>query len=173
MFDASGKYDLFYEGGSMMSHLANYVLSVIAASVIVAIICTLLRNHGGVTSIIKLVCGLFLTFVVINPLIKLDFSGINDYLDSFTLEGLEAASVGENMAREGERDIIISRVQAYILDKADSFGAQLNVEVVLDQDNIPVSVELNGNISPYAKAQMADILARDLGITKEHQLWIG
>ena len=156
-----------------MSLLANYVLSVIAASVIVAIICTLLGDQGGVRSIIKLVCGLFLTFVVINPLIKLDFSRINDYLDSFTLEGLEAASVGENMAREGERDIIISRVQAYILDKADSFGAQLNVEVVLDQDNIPVSVELNGNISPYAKAQMADILVRDLGITKEHQLWIG
>ena len=156
-----------------MSLLANYVLSVIAASVIVAIICTLLGDQGGVRSIIKLVCGLFLTFVVINPLIKLDFSRINDYLDSFTLEGLEAASVGENMVREGERDIIISRVQAYILDKADSFGAQLNVEVVLDQDNIPVSVELNGNISPYAKAQMADILVRDLGITKEHQLWIG
>ena len=156
-----------------MSLLANYVLSVIAASVIVAIICTLLGDQGGVRSIIKLVCGLFLTFVVIDPLIKLDFSIINDYLDGFTLEGLEAATTGENMAREGERDIIISRVQAYILDKADSFGAQLNVEVVLDQNNIPVSVELNGNISPYAKAQMADILARDLGITKEHQLWIG
>ena len=173
MSDAAGEYDLLYEGGSVVSDMANYALSVFAASVIVAIICVLLGEQGGVTSIIKVVCGLFLTFVVISPLIKLDFSGIIDYLDDFTLEGAEAASVGENMAREGERDIIISRVQAYILDKADSYGAQLNVEVVLDQDNIPVSVELNGNISPYAKAQMADILARDLGITKEYQLWIG
>ena len=156
-----------------MSRLGDYVLSVITAAVIVAILCSFFTNKGGTFPVVKVVGGLFLTFVVISPLVKLDFSGIIEYLDGFTSEGVEAASIGENLAREGERDIIISRVQAYILDKADSYGAQLNVEVILDQDNIPVSVELNGNISPYAKAQMADILAEDLGITKEHQIWIG
>ena len=77
------------------------------------------------------------------------------------------------MAREAERDIIKARIQAYILDKADSFGTQLDVEVILDQDNIPTSVELRGNISPYAKAQLTGIITENLGIPKEYQLWTG
>ena len=77
------------------------------------------------------------------------------------------------MAGEAEGNIIKSRVQAYILDKADSFGTSLEVEVILDQDHIPVSVELQGNISPYARAQLTEIIEEDLGIPKEHQLWIG
>ena len=173
MPDASGEYDLLYEGGRIVNHLADYVLSVMSAAVIVAILCTFFGEKGIISAIMKVICGLFLTFVVINPVVRLNFSRMNDYLENFTLEGLEAASAGENMAREAEGDIIKSRVQAYILDKADSFGAQLDVEVVLDQDNVPVSVELSGDISPYARAQITGMITEDLGITKEHQLWIG
>ena len=153
--------------------LSGYVLSIISASVIAAIVSSFFDGKSGTAGLIKLVSGLFLTFVIISPLTKLDFSRVNDYLDEFILEGVEAASVGENLAREAEGDIITDRVQAYILDKANSLGAELDVEVVLDQDNIPVSVTLIGNISPYAKAQMAAIIVNDLGISKEQQLWIG
>lgn len=156
-----------------MAGFSGYVLSVISAAIIVAIITSFFDGKSGIFGIIKLVSGLFLTFVIISPLTKLDFSIVNDYLEEFTLEGVEAASVGENLAHDAEADIISGRVQAYILDKANSFGAQLDVEVVLDQDNIPVSVKLGGNISPYAKAQMATIITEDLGVSKEHQLWIG
>ena len=156
-----------------MTHVGDYVLSVVSASVIVAILCTFFGEKGSISAVLKVVCGLFLTFVVINPLVKFDFSRMDRYLDNFTLEGLEAASVGENMAREAEGDIIKARVQAYILDKADSFGTQLDVEVILDQDNIPTSVELRGNISPYAKAQLTGIITENLGIPKEYQLWTG
>ena len=173
MPDASGEYHLLYEGGRTVNHLGNYVLSVISASVLVAILCSVFGDKGAISAVLKVICGLFLTFVVINPLVDLDFSRIEDYLNHVTLEGMEAAAVGENMAREAERDIISDRVEAYILDKADSFGVQLDVEVVLDQDNIPVSAELKGNISPYAKAQITEMLSKDIGITKEHQLWVG
>ena len=156
-----------------MTRLGSYALSVISASIIAAIISSLFDGKSGMSGIIKLVSGLFLTFVVISPLAKLDFSSVNSYLENFALEGVEAAAVGENLAREAEADIINARVQAYILDKADVLGAQLDVEVVLDQDNIPVSVRLEGNISPYAKAQMARIMTEDLGISKEQQIWIG
>ena len=156
-----------------MSQLGDYVLTVISASVIVAILCTFFGDKGGVSEILKVICGIFLTFVVINPLVKLDFSAVLNYLEHVNIEGMEAASAGENMAREAEGDIIKSRVQAYILDKADSFGIRLNVEVVLDQENIPVSVELQGNISPYAKTRMIEIITEELGIAKENQLWIG
>ena len=156
-----------------MSQLAGYVLSVISGSIMVAVVCSFFDDKSSVSSVIKLICGLFLTFVVVNPFVTLDFSKIHDYLQDFTLEGMEVASSGENMAREAEGDIIKSRVQAYILDKAEFLGTQLDVEVILNQDNIPVSVELEGNISPYAKAQMAEMITEDLAIAKEYQLWIG
>lgn len=156
-----------------MAWLGRYVLAVIAASLITAVISSFFDGKGGISAIVKLVSGLFLTFVIISPLTKLDFSPVNDYLDKITLDGVEAAAVGENLAREAEADIIISQVRSYIMDKADSLGAQLDVEVVLDQDNIPVSVRLEGSISPYAKAQVAEMITEDLGISKEHQRWIG
>lgn len=156
-----------------MPRLGSYVLSVISAAIIVAIISSFFDGKSGTAGIIKLVSGLFLTFVVISPLTKLDFSDVNAYLEQFALEGEESAAVGENLAHEAEADIINSRVQAYILDKADLLGAQLDVEVVLDRNNIPVSVKLEGDISPYAKAQMAETITEDLGISKEQQLWIG
>ena len=156
-----------------MAGLSGFVLSVVSASVIVAVVSSFFDGKSGISGIIKLVSGLFLTFVIISPLTKLDFSAVNDSLEKFTLDGVEAASEGEKIAREAEADIITSRVQAYILDKAHSLGVQLDVEVVLDRDNIPVSVKLSGNISPYAKARMAAIITEDLGISKEHQLWIG
>lgn len=156
-----------------MAGVSGYVLSVISAAIITAIISSFFNGKNAISSIIKLVAGLFLTFVIISPLTKLDFTTVNDYLEEFTLEGVEAASVGENIAKEAEGEIITGRVQAYILDKAKSYGAQLDVEVVLDQDNIPVSVKLGGNISPFAKAQVAAIITEDLGISKEQQIWIG
>lgn len=156
-----------------MAGFSGYVLSVISAAIIVAIITSFFDGKSGIFGIIKLVSGLFLTFVIISPLTKLDFTTVNDYLEEFTLEGVEAASVGENIAKEAEGEIITGRVQAYILDKAKSCGAQLDVEVVLDQNNIPVLVKLGGNISPFAKAQVAAIITEDLGISKEQQIWIG
>ena len=156
-----------------MPRLGSYALSVISAAIIAAIISSFFDEKSGTAGIIKLVSGLFLTFVVISPLTKLDFSDVNAYLEQFALEGEESAAVGENLAHEAEADIINSRVQAYILDKADLLGAQLDVEVVLDRNNIPVSVKLEGDISPYAKAQMAETITEDLGISKEQQLWIG
>ena len=156
-----------------MNPLAEYVISVISASIIVAIICSFFGDKSGISSMMKVICGLFLTFVVVNPLVKLNFSGIVDYLERFSVDGLEAAAVGENMAREAEADIIKANVQAYILDKAEFWETQLDVEVILDQDNVPVGVELEGNISPYARVQMETVIAEDLGIAKEHQLWIG
>ena len=156
-----------------MGLLGEYVLSVISASIIAAVVCSFFTGNSPVTGIVRVVCGLFLTFVMVSPLARLDFSGLDDYLEGLTLEGMEAAAAGEKMAREAEADIIIDGVQAYILDKAKAFGAQLGVEVILDQDNIPVSVNLKGNLSPYARARLSEIMEEDLGIAKEHQLWIG
>ena len=153
--------------------MAGYLLSLISAAMITAIICSFFQGKSGTANMIRLICGLFLSFVAINPLVDLDFSGLERYLDSFSLDANTIADAGKNLAEDAEGDIIKTSVQSYILDKAETLGANITAEVMLDQDNIPLSVELEGNLSPYAKARITGIIADDLGITKEHQIWIG
>ena len=153
--------------------MAGYILSLISAAMITAIICSFFPEKSGTSGVIRLICGLFLSFVALNPLVDLDFSGLERYLDTFSLEASTIADSGKNLALDAEGDIIKASVQAYILDKAETLGANITAEVMLDQDNIPISVELEGALSPYAKTRITGIIADDLGITKEHQIWIG
>jgi hypothetical protein len=69
---------------------------------------------------------------------------------------------------------IIQQTQAYILDKARSLDAELTVEVFLGDGTIPVpiGVRLEGNISPYARKLLSQMLQDDLGIPAEEQIWI-
>lgn len=145
----------------------------ISAAMITAIICSFFEEKSGTAGIMRMICGLFLSFVAISPLVEMDFSGFQSYLDSFTLEAGCIADSGKDLAREAEGNIIKASVQSYIMDKAETLGANITAEVMLDQDNVPLSVELEGKLSPYAKARITGIIADDLGITKEHQIWIG
>lgn len=153
--------------------MSGYILSLISAAMITAIICSFFDEKNGTAGVIRLICGLFLSFVAINPLLNLDFSGLERYLESFSLEAGIISDTGKIMAQEARGDIIKASAQSYIMDKAETLGANITAEVMLDQDNIPLSVELEGNLSPYAKARITGIIADDLGITKEHQIWIG
>lgn len=149
------------------------MLSLISAALITAIVSSFFEGKTGIAGMIRMIGGLYLCFVAINPLMDLDFSGLEDYLNSFSVEGSTISEYGKNMAREAEGNIITEKVASYIMDKAETLGSKLQVEVMLDQNHIPISVELDGKISPYAKAQLTGIIADDLGITKEYQIWIG
>jgi hypothetical protein len=58
------------------------------------------------------------------------------------------------------------------LDKAESLGAELTVEVMLDDSQIPIptKVRIRGNISPYNREKLSSIIERDLGIPTEAQI---
>lgn len=79
---------------------------------------------------------------------------------------------GKRFADEEIEKIIIEQTQAYILDKADDFGAGLEVEVFV-KDLIPCSVSISGPISPLAKSQLSRYISENLGIPSEEQNWIG
>ena len=81
---------------------------------------------------------------------------------------------GQQMAREQETQIISRQTQSYILDKAQALGAMIEAEVGLSDERpfVPVSVTIKGNLSPYARQVLENIIQNDLGIRKEDQLWI-
>ena len=82
-------------------------------------------------------------------------------------------SAGEDLASDAVRSYIKSHAESYILDKAEEYGASLSADVILGEDDLPVSVCLAGRISPYGKLRLQELLETQLGIGREDQIWIG
>lgn len=158
-----------------MGRFAEFILSVSAASILVGILVSLTDKKSGSAQIIRLLGGLFLMLTVISPIVKMDFSGVTDYLESFRLDGTSTAAWGENAAQEEYRSIIKTRAAAYILDKAETLDAVVTVEVMLSDDEtaMPERAVLRGAVTQWAKAQLSQMMEADLGIAKENQVWIG
>lgn len=157
-----------------MDFLRQYVLSIVAASIISGIVMGFM--HGGtVKQLLKLVCGLFLAFMVIAPVRQLE---PGDFFSKEEIEasiGKDIAHMGEEMAEQAMADIIKAETEAYILDKAMELDVSLEVQVTVSDEGLPVPVEarLHGKISPYVRQQLEGILSRELGIPKEQQIWTG
>ena len=64
---------------------------------------------------------------------------------------------------------------SYILSKAESLGAKLEVTVELSDELYakPVAVQLTGAVSPYAKQTLTQMIEEELGLNREAQRWIG
>lgn len=155
-----------------MPQIRQYILSVIVA----AVLCGVLENlcAGKTTaSVMKLICGIFLTFVVISPLREAELDDLSAIPFDFLEAGQLAAAEGKNMAMESYRGIIKDRTEAYILDKAEALGADITVEVMLDGNAVPVRVRISGTVSPFAENALKACLEEDLGIAKEAQEWVG
>jgi hypothetical protein len=157
-----------------MELLRHYVFSVVAASLISGVIMGFLQG-GTVKTLIKVISGLFLAFMVISPIRQLD---ISDFPIPGTEEASEASSaarLGEELSLDAIKDIIKQQTEAYILDKAAQLNASVEVQVTLSQVSPypPVSVRLRGEISPYARRQLEAMLSEELGIQREDQQWTG
>lgn len=155
----------------MRVQVRQYILSVIAA----AVLCGILYNLciGKTTaSVMKLICGIFLSLVVMSPLRTIDLTDLPAISLGFLEEGRQVTAEGEKMAMDSYSTIIKERTEAYILDKAEALDAGIAVEVFLDGDAIPVGVRISGNVSPFAQSALTACLEEDLGIAKEAQEWI-
>lgn len=173
MSDASDQHGLFSAGGWIMDQIRQYIISVVAAAIFCGLVTTLLGKQGSIAAMGKLLAGVFLTMTVVSPWFKLELGNWEQYLDALSSDGTTVAESGKTMAAEETAAIIKARVESYILDKATEMEVDLTVEVTLSDDDppMPQSVRLNGNVSPYAKARLSDIIAKDLGIPAEEQLW--
>ncbi len=157
-----------------MNSIHKYLISIICASVI----CTIVNSFSGKKTangaIIRLISGLYMAITLISPLVNIRLSDYSDYFDQFSMESSSAVSDGESAAVEEMYSIIKSKTEAYILDKAGSLDAVLDVEVTVNEDDppVPCGVTITGSISPYSKEVLSRLIANDLGITKEDQNWI-
>lgn len=156
-----------------MTGLRDYLISVISAAMISAVIMRLVNGKGTLCMITKLLCGLFIAYTAIKPIPTFDLPEISTITSRYTAGAQEAVELGCNMSSEVLKQSIKEQTQAYILDKAKVLDADLQVEVELTEDDIPAlkTVSMTGKISPYAKEQLSAIIEKELGIDMEHQKW--
>ena len=156
-----------------MDSLREYILSVVCAAILCGIIKGLAGKTGGSTPVMKLLCGIFLTLSMVKPLMEIKLEDLTDYTRDLHTEAVAASAQGEEIYDSLLKDRIIASTESYILDKARELSMELDVEVSLDQDQIPREVILKGEWEEPRKRELQDILASELGIAKERQIWIG
>jgi len=155
--------------------LKAYILCIGTAALIVGILAGFTDSKSSTGILTRMICGLFLTIVVINPVAGLDDSYLDVFSQRFDEAAQAAVAAGSEMADEARRELIKAETEAYILDKAGSYNVRLEVQVTLADGEVPLpeSVCLSGKVSPYAKTCLQNLISDELGIPKERQLWIG
>lgn len=158
----------------MMDEIRRYLLSLVCAAMISALIMRLVRGRGSLSGIAKVLCGLFITYTVLEPLPAFDISDLSKPLSQYSAEAASAGEMGIALSRVAFRGSIKERTEAYILDKAKTLEANLQVEVELSSDDIPTpkTVTISGKASPYVKKQLSGMIEKDLGVGVENQRWI-
>ena len=105
---------------------------------------------------------------------SISMNNLHHWKDDISLDAQGIASDAHQKAKEELRQRIMEKTQSYILAKADTLGAQVevSVEVSNDEMTVPSKVRIIGAVSPYAKQAISQMLTEDLGIDKEAQIWI-
>ena len=156
-----------------MQAVGAYIVSVTAAAVISAIVLRLLEGKGPAAAYAKILAALFVAFTVISPLSKVRLSDLTSVIPDVSLHAKEAVAYGQMQTENALRQSISKRLEAYILEKAAQLGVTITVEVELSDDPIPqpIRVRLHGNVAPYTKLKLQNMIRDDLGISKENQIW--
>ncbi len=151
----------------------QYILSLLTAAIICSIINDLMEKKGTPGMLIKMISGLFLSVVMLSPLVKVNVWDMDRSFEWIRTDAHAAVASGQQMAQDSLAGIIKEQTETYILDKAAYWELDLAVEVTLSETDPPVprSVMLKGAASPYAKKQMTQWITTQLGISEEQQEW--
>ena len=158
-----------------MLWVREYLLRLVSAALLCGIVNGLLGKKGALGAVVKLMTGIFMVFTLVNPWIKLEIGDLSGFVGDISAGADILVESGQTDARLALEKIIKSKTEAYILDKAKSYGAELTVEVRVDGSELPVpcAVCVSGSISPYGKTQLSSMIADELGIALEDQTWTG
>ena len=155
-----------------MDAIGTYIYSIAAAAILCAVLGVLAGKSGILSPLMKLMCGVVMTAVVAGPISNFQGISLNRYLDQLNMDAQAFADHGTENSREALQNRIIASSEAYILDKAAAYRLNLVVSVALDEQSMtPIAVEIQGDAAPAAKTALQNVIAQDLGIPPEAQIW--
>ena len=156
-----------------MAAVREYILGLTAAAMLCGITLSF-TEKGAVQQLLKLICGLILAFCLVNPVLSIAMGDWQSLGIDYSEEAREAAEEGKEHSEKAVRTLIKQESEAYILDKARQLDLNIQVEIELSDQALPVPdfVTITGSVPPYQKSRLSLILEREMGIQKEHQKWI-
>lgn len=154
-----------------MDGISGYILSLVCTAILCGLIALLFDNQSPISGVVKLVLGIIMTIVVLKPVIQENVFSLETYFEGLSNDGAWAVTAGSNYAKSLQEEIIKERTETYILDKASQLGADITVDVSLDESNLPIAACFSGQISPYVKEQLEDFMSKQLAIQEECLSW--
>lgn len=154
-----------------MGSWKQYILTLIIWAFSCGIISQILSETKS-KELIRLVCGIIMTILILRPLSGIDLESLLE-IPFVDMTGAEAyVAEGEHAAFQQQERCISSACETYILDKARNLGAEICADVSLNEELLPVSAVIRGEVPQDIQTQLQEILTMDLGIPKENQQWI-
>ena len=99
-----------------MASIRQYILSLIIGSIICSVLlCQIQDSHHE--KVIRMLCGLILTLLLIQPLGRIPTEMDIDILYNAFQAGKQQAAWGESIAKEEQGKNISQQLEAYILEK--------------------------------------------------------
>lgn len=156
-----------------MDHIRQYLLSVLAAAILCAVIIKLTQQQNTVSGIIKLTASLFLTITMLSPILKLQINTFSSWIEDYEVAANSLIADGSQAATEEKITRIIESTEAYVLGKATEHGADVRVKVGITNPEtlVPDQITVEGTVSPYVKQLLQNVISKELGIPKEKQVW--
>ena len=161
--------------GRMMSAISGWILRLVGAALISSAALTL-APEGAAKRAVRLACGLMSAAALMSAVLSFDYSEFSKEAARYRQELGESAALGEEKAEVRTRFIIESKLNEYILDKAEELGlSDLSVSCRCEWGDegfwYPTGVEIIGNAPEKAKERLKTYIEAELGIPKERQIW--
>lgn len=154
-----------------MSQIRGYIISVIAAAIICAILQMIFPSKYSGSSVMKLICGAFVMITVISPLKNIQIQDLTDQISVLKITAQEYTDEGVLIATQERQLLIKEQTETYITNKAKGIGITISAQVQLNQDDIPVGITISGSASPYKKQQVNNWITQDIGIPEAEIIW--
>lgn len=173
MLDCFDQYGVSDEGSRVVDQIRQYILTLICMAIICGSVPKFFGDNGAQKKLLSFVAGMVMTIVAVSPFLGKNLQSYLWIREEFSLEAQDTIAIGQEQADSMLSDIIIKRIQSYILDKAASMGADLTAEVILDDSKpcVPSCVILSGAASPYVKRQLTETLGQQLAISEDNVVW--
>lgn len=155
-----------------MDGLREYIVRIVAAALISGIIIRLTES-GSSGEIIRMLCGLFMTVILIQPIAGKQEILRESMLPDIHQQAEKNALEGTAAAEKIRKGFIMQQVETYISNRAAGMDTDIQARVTLGENDVPVSVVLTGRVSPLNRSKLTQIIASELGIPREQQEWIG
>ena len=153
--------------------LGKWIWSISAASLFCGIIMEL-SPGGQIKNVLKALCGMLMAIALISPLLNLELPNYSLNLAKYKTMGEEIALAGQEEKDFLSRSIIERECGAYILDKGRELGLNIaNVAVTVKWSGEGFWYPIECQIAGEYNSRLEEIIAGELGISKENQKWTG